>query len=442
MTHSADQQCDLSADTQAVLLLSSALGGSPEPKPLSAGEYNRVTAWLHENHQRPGDLLASDVLAGFPEEIDLPTPDRLRALLERGRLLSLAVTKWADFGIWVVSRADSAYPARLRRLRGWSSPLIFGVGSAAALESGGLAIVGSRDVDEEAREFTRRVGSRCASQDVPVISGGARGIDQEAISSALEAGGKALAVLAESLLKAVTERSARNAIRENQLTVVSPYDPEVGFTVGRAMGRNKYIYALADHTLVVRFKTNDGGTWAGSVERLNYNQADPPGIPVFVRVAGNPEDGLRELQKLGALPLPEEDFLNGEIAEVLNGVATPVLEAIESESASNGDVNAVPVEVPKEEPTPEVEHEAPSETCYNRCLELILRELRAEPTKPKLAAIAKRLGLLPKQFSIWLEQAIAEGKVKVLKKGRVSIYADASLLQEGTLFEQNGQEDA
>jgi DNA processing protein len=138
---------EISPDTQAILLLCSGLTASDGPKPLTPGEYNRVAIWLNQLGRRPRDLLVEGYGGGLPEGPDLPPVEHLQTLLERGRLLSLALTKWADFGIWVVSRSDAAYPERLRRLRGAAAPLLFGAGSLDLLSAGGLAIIGSREID-------------------------------------------------------------------------------------------------------------------------------------------------------------------------------------------------------------------------------------------------------------------------------------------------------
>ena len=75
----------------------------------------------------------------------------------------------------------------------------------------------------------------------------------------------------------------REPRRDGRLTLVTPYDPESAFTMAKAMGRNKDIYALADYALVVRFKVREGGTWAGAIEQLSRNQVSPPGIPLGLR---------------------------------------------------------------------------------------------------------------------------------------------------------------
>ena len=99
---------------------------------------------------------------------------------------------------------------------------------------------------------------------------------------ALEAGGNACGVLADSLEKTTMNREHRNLLIDGQLVLISPYDPSAGFNVGNAMQRNKLIYALADASLVVSSDVDKGGTWAGAVEQLDKLKV----VPVYVRIDG------------------------------------------------------------------------------------------------------------------------------------------------------------
>lgn len=414
---------EVSPDTQAVLLLCSALGASGDPAPLTNAEYNRLAAWLAGNRLRPGDLLDAGE-ADLPDGGEQPSAERLRALLGRGRLLGLALEKWANFGIAVVSRADPAYPVALRRLQSAAPPLLFVAGSSSLLNHGGVAIVGSRDADESSLEFAHDVAGRCAAGRITVISGGARGVDREGLTGAIEAGGRAIAVPADGMLKLITERLAREAIAAGQLTVAAPNDPETGFTVGRAMGRNKIVYGLADYGLVVHFAKETGGTWAGAVERLKHNRSGQGRVPVFVRVLDESDTGWRQLRAQGALPFPA-DRLHHEPIETL------LANGDEPASGSERPLNAPPTS------TAEVLINAPpagQDTCYVRCVDLILSALEERPTKKDLAAIAKRLELTTQQFGLWMDRAISEGKVVKEKCGRKVIYRRAMSVNGGSLF--------
>lgn len=134
-------------------------------------------------------------------------------------------------------------------------PVLYGCGDASILNTGGLAVVGSRHVNETLIAYTEDVGRLTAASRHAVISGGARGIDQAAMGGALAAGGNVVGVMADGLEKAAVRREYREALMGGRLALICPYDPAARFHVGHAMQRNKLIYALADAALVVTLTT-------------------------------------------------------------------------------------------------------------------------------------------------------------------------------------------
>ena len=50
--------------------------------------------------------------------------------------------------------------------------------------------------------------------------------------------------------------------------MISDLKPDVGFSAGRAMNRNKFIYASAMGTFIVESDYNKGGTWNGATEAI------------------------------------------------------------------------------------------------------------------------------------------------------------------------------
>ena len=81
------------------------------------------------------------------------------------------------------------------------------------LDSGGIAIVGSRNANENDLRFTKNLSKKIANCARTVISGGARGVDQAAMLGALEIEGTVVGVLADSLSKAVLSQKYRAAIQ-------------------------------------------------------------------------------------------------------------------------------------------------------------------------------------------------------------------------------------
>ena len=320
----------LSLNTKAILLLTAPLivgrGKGQEPANLlTPGEYSRLASYLQEMGKEPADLLEADtdqVLGDCPHILDR---NRLKRLLNRGFLLSQAVERWQTRAVWVLSRTDEAYPQKLKvRLKKDSPNLLYGCGDREILNSGGLAVVGSRNVTDTLIEYTREIGQLAAKARQTLISGAARGIDRAAMSGALEAGGKVTGVLADSLEQAVMTREHRNLLLEGQLVLISPYDPNAGFNAGHAMQRNKVIYALSDAALVVNADINKGGTWAGAIEQLDRLRL----VPVYVRSTGEPSRGLDALKNKGAMPWPNPVDANNLDAifqpDILKTSASPV----------------------------------------------------------------------------------------------------------------------
>lgn len=385
----------LPADTQAILLLCASFGQNRqiEPQPLTLSEYNSVAEWLRQNQMRPADLLAPTAKEHFPKIAASINPDRLSALLKRGAMLSLAVEKWTNQGFWVLGRSDTNYPKRLKhQLRHLAPAILYGVGNIELLSMGGLAIVGSRNVGEEELSYTQRVAENCAVQGIQVISGGARGVDIAAMLGVLDAGGTAIAVLADSLTKAAVNSKYRDSIIEDRLVLTSSYDPDAGFNTGNAMGRNKYIYTLADYALVVSSSAGKGGTWAGAMEVLSRYK----NVPIFVRIHPTISGGNQELHDRGAKPFPDEPW-NDSLKELLAKVAS-IDELVEVK------VKTIPQEAALNISPKDI---------YEAVLPFILNQLQ-QPQDAK--SLAESLDVRLAQMQDWLNRAVTDGKVRKINK--------------------------
>jgi predicted Rossmann fold nucleotide-binding protein DprA/Smf involved in DNA uptake len=313
----------LSPEAQAILLLTAPLAvgrEAPCRDLLSRGEFGRLARRLQDMGAHAGDLLspgADSLLAAAAPEV--PT-ERLRRLLDRGFLLSQALDHWRTRAIWVLTLADGDYPGRLaQRLGADAPPVLYGCGDVALLSAGGLAVVGSRDVDQTLLDYAGAVGRLAAEARRTVVSGAARGVDQAAMHGSLAASGRALGVLADSLEQAAVSRANRDAIMAGALALASPFDPRARFHVGQAMQRNKLIYALSDAALVVNADVERGGTWAGAVEQLQRYGC----VPVYVRSQGAPSRALLALRAKGALPWPEPAAAEGLVAALGCATAAP-----------------------------------------------------------------------------------------------------------------------
>lgn len=230
---------------------------------------------------------------------------RIPVLLERSMALAIATEEFEHRGFWVITGNDLHYPQRLRDRLGDQAPaILYGVGDRRLLNVDGIGVVGSRDIGPDQVAVAKSVARTAASQQVPIVSGGARGVDQQAMSAAFEYGGTVVGALADSLLRRANDASIRHAVAEERLCLVTPYNPRAPFSAGNAMGRNKIIYGLSSAVVVVRSDKDSGGTWAGATEALKKNFTT-----VYSWIGAGAGPGNRPLVDLGAHTLNEADDL-------------------------------------------------------------------------------------------------------------------------------------
>ena len=289
-----------SPDALALLLLCSQLGLDDDSiKPLTLREWNPLARKMQAASIRPADLLEF-TQADLQTRIELPTEyaTRITQLVERSNNLQRELNCLASLGIYPLTRADADYPERYRqRLKDSAPAVLFYAGEKALLGQPGIAVVGSRHLDEAGEGCAAFVGNACGMSGLVLYSGGAKGVDTISMESALEARGTAVGVLADSLERAV--RGQKEALRRGDLCLVMPYSPNAGFSVGAAMGRNRLIYTLADYAIVVASDAETGGTWAGATETLKNGW-----VPVFVFEHDAMPEGNRLLLQKGALAFP------------------------------------------------------------------------------------------------------------------------------------------
>ncbi len=425
----------LSPNAQVILLLTAPLiagRNTTSVDLLTFSEYKRLARFLYENKRQPSDMLAPDADKLISECSRVVKSDKLKHLLARGFLLSQAIERWQARALWVVTRADDNYPARLKKLlRSDAPPVLYGCGDTSILDTGGLAVVGSRHVDDTLIKYTESIGQLAAAAHCTIVSGGARGIDQAAMRGALEAGGKVTGVIADSLERTAMNRENRVLLMDGRLILISPYDPSAGFNVGHAMQRNKLIYALSNAALVVSSDYEKGGTWAGAVEQLDKLRL----VPIFVRTAGETSRGLNALRQKGALPWPEplspESFIE-----------TLTIEHTHVEAHSQDNLSFVVHEEsgrPYEAQTDETEKSGrlsqhgkapatPAEKLFAKVKE-ILERMETPKTESE---VAEELNVSKNQAKVWLQRLVSEGVLKKLSKP-VRYQAVSSM---GSLFGQ------
>jgi predicted Rossmann fold nucleotide-binding protein DprA/Smf involved in DNA uptake len=345
----------LSSTAQATLLLTSyfSKASNEAAKPLTNTEWGRFALWLKEKSITPADLLVNDpktLLSGW-QDLRI-SADRIIELLNRGQSLALAMEKWQRAGLWVVTRSDLEYPKRLKqRLKTDSPPVLFGCGNKALLNAGGLAVIGSRHASASDLAFTDQVGAKAAAEGIAIVSGGARGVDQAAMLGAIKQGGVMIGVMADSLLRAATSSKWRKGLMDGHVVLVSPFYPEAGFSVGNAMARNKYIYCLADSSLVIH-SGKKGGTLNGAQENLKKAW-----VPLWVKQTTDQDAANADLVAKGGswLEVDTQAFKIANLMSNEDGCANQVKEQVGDlfSMPSQPELFAEAESKPEPEPEPE-----------------------------------------------------------------------------------------
>lgn len=292
---------NLTTTAQAIILLTSYFGKQDKDaaKPLTNAEWARFAMWLRGSRLSPADLLDNNkkaLLSQWRDPKNKITQERVEALLKRGHSMALALEKWSRSGLWVITRADKdSYPKRLlHQLGNQAPPVLYGCGDKALLKAGGIAVVGSRNASTADLAYAEQIGCKAASAGLGTVSGGARGVDESSMLGAMNAGGAVVGILADSLLRASTSAKYRSGLMNGNVVLVSPFNPEAGFNRFNAMDRNKYIYCLADTSLVVHSGAK-GGTWEGAIQNLKKGW-----VPTWVKQTQDSAAGNAGIVAAGA----------------------------------------------------------------------------------------------------------------------------------------------
>lgn len=196
--------------------------------------------------------------------------------------------------IEMINIGSNAYPTSLReRLALDSPPILFLLGDPAIITRDSIAMVGSRNVSDQALDLTRNLVKGFKDHDVSIVSGGARGIDSAAHYAAIEFGLKTVVVLAHG----VTHLLKRGGITDHSGNVLylSQFHPNAAWIPINAMIRNKTVCAMSKAVFVV-----EAGECSGTIN--TGEAALRMGVPLYVVSPSefdNPPNGNRYLISKG-----------------------------------------------------------------------------------------------------------------------------------------------
>ena len=136
---------------------------------------------------------------------------------------------------------------------------VYYAGDIGLLKNKAVSIVGTREVSEEGARRAARLARELTAAGVVVVSGLAKGVDTAALSSALDVGGHAAAVIGTPLQKAYPIENAglQMEIAERHL-LLSPFAEGEAVFRGNFPKRNKVMALLSDATVIVEASDTSG----------------------------------------------------------------------------------------------------------------------------------------------------------------------------------------
>jgi DNA processing protein len=218
------------------------------------------------------------------------------------------VKKLEEQNISTILYKEKEYPFRLKEI--YSPPaLLYIRGKFTKADEFSLGVVGTRRFSDYGKQACQEITYGLARAGLTIVSGLAVGIDTQAHKSALEAGGRTIAVLGggiddNSIFPGVNRKLAKKIAEQG--AVVSEYPPSTASLKQNFPARNRIISGLSLGTLVVEAGEKSGAliTARDALEQNREVFAVPGGIYSKTSVGSN------NLIKLGAKTVTSyEDIL-------------------------------------------------------------------------------------------------------------------------------------
>lgn len=148
-------------------------------------------------------------------------------------------------------------PEQQARLVGSSK--LWCVGDASLLKKKCVAIVGTREVSADGAARSRRLARELAAAGVVIVSGLAKGVDTEALTAAVDAGGSVVAVIGTPVNRAypAENKALQERIYRDHL-LISQFAPGERVFPSNFPERNKLMAALSDASAIIEAGDTSG----------------------------------------------------------------------------------------------------------------------------------------------------------------------------------------
>ncbi|MFC1940503.1 DNA-processing protein DprA [Chloroflexota bacterium] len=172
--------------------------------------------------------------------------------------LDAEVEKLERYGVKALTWHDPNYPPRLKEIYDYPA-VLYTRGSLLPEDEWCLAVVGTRQATVYGKQVTEEIVADLAKSKITIVSGLARGIDSVAHHSALEAGGRSLAIFAcglDTVYPAENATLARRIMQQGAL--ISEYPLGTKPRAGNFPRRNRIMSGLSLGVLVAEAGETSG----------------------------------------------------------------------------------------------------------------------------------------------------------------------------------------
>lgn len=167
--------------------------------------------------------------------------------------------------------------------------LLYVKGNKQIMQKKSIAIVGSRNAMDKSLEFTDNIAKLASKEFKVVVSGFAKGVDKQALDSAINYKGQSIIVLPQGIMTFGSGfKKYYKQIVDGDVLVLSTFFPKATWQVELAMARNPIIYGLANEIYVAE-SSDKGGTWSGVIDGLRKNRK------IYVRKPDSDENNANNL---------------------------------------------------------------------------------------------------------------------------------------------------
>lgn len=194
-------------------------------------------------------------------------------------------------GYQIIPITSQDYSPTLKKNLGktYAPPVIYTKGNLKIMKEKSIAIVGSRIANDISLEFTDNIAKKASKDYKVVVSGFAKGVDKQALDSAIKYKGQSIIVLPQGITTFQSGfKKYYKQIIEGDVLVLSSFHPKAPWSVQLAMARNSIIYGLASEIYVAE-SSDKGGTWSGVMDGLRKERS------IYIRKSNSNEKNANNI---------------------------------------------------------------------------------------------------------------------------------------------------